>query len=572
MKRTFRTLLVGLLVFSPSSSNADVPSFPHLAPPSYHAPLVNGFYQLTWVGQWQIPPRPEFTNIPRLEISDKQDSGLNYGVSVFPKCSKDVLERCISSIEYKKSGDTVWSSATFIKYLPVSTLSFNSSGRDRYLQWSKEDLDSKRNSFWPLDSARSSIWELNTSQGKQKYLASVSIQYDAYWNQFSQFNLSLTPVIEVNVKTESSYRDLDPDKTWCARTGYGDSFFQGNNFHPLTDSNSSTGDYDYCLVKSNFDPETLLRINTQLSSDFSEKKLANWVTSRTTETRAYSKSAGANRPILASFEGRPASIQAGVTQVPHTLEGFNSWWSGSPLKKEFDEGKFDQNWFEQLKTNWGIGPDFGGAEGWYGRGWAAINQWNSTEKYIDPRLTIEHNVWEFSVIPLEEDGDNWVARCRKVMSSTPSFSGVISTNATVFVQGPPKLESTGNLDFQVAGTHFKQNGDLNLGTYHLSIDQNVAKCIWGTSSLGAGASISVISQNGENQIAATSMGVAKGQLNFSASGFHFSTNKISISLGKVDVPVAASRRNPSIITCIKGKLTKKVSALEPKCPKGYTKK
>jgi hypothetical protein len=106
----------------------------------------------------------------------------------------------------------------------------------------------------------------------------------------------------------------------------------------------------------------------------------------------------------------------------------------------------------------------------------------------------------------------------------------------------------------------------------LSIDQNVAKCIWGTSSLGAGASISVISQNGENQIAATSMGVAKGQLNFSASGFHFSTNKISISLGKVDVPVAASRRNPSIITCIKGKLTKKVSALEPKCPKGYTKK
>ena len=572
MKRTFLTLLVGLLVLNPSSSDADVPSFPHLSPPSYHAPLVNGFYQLTWVGQWKIPPRPEFTNIPRLEISDKQNYSLNYGVSVFPKCSKDVLERCISSIEYKKSGDAVWSAATFIKYLPVSTLSFDSSGRDRYLQWSKEDLDSKRNTFWPLDSARSSIWELDTNQGKQKYLASVSIQYDATFNQFSQFKLSLTPVIEINVKTESSYRDLDPDNTWCARTGYGDSFFRGNNFHPLTDSNSSTGDYDYCLVKSNFDPETLFRINTQLSSDFSEKKLANWVTSRTTETRAYSKSAGVNRPILASFEGRPASIQAGITQVPHTLDGFNSWWSGSPFKKEFDEGKFDQNWFEQLKKNWGIGPDFSGAEGWYGLGWGAINQWNSTEKYIDPRLTIEHNVWEFSVVPLEEAGDNWVAKCKNVMNSTSSFSGVISTNATVFVQGPPKLESTGNLDFQVAATHLKQNGELNLGTYHLSIDQNVAKCIWGTSSIGASASISVISQNGEKQIATTSMGVAEGQLNFSASGFHFSTNKISISLGKIDAPVAVSRRNPSTVICVKGKLTKKVTAVNPKCPTGYKKK
>ena len=572
MKRTFVTLFAGLFVFIPSTSNAEVPSFPHLDPPSYHAPLVNGFYQLTWVGQWKIPPRPEFTNIPQLEISDKTKYWLNYGVSVFPKCSKEIFERCINSIEYKKAEEIDWSLATFVKYLPISASSFNSNNRDRYLQWSKEDLDSKRNKFWPLDSARSSLWEMETSLGKQKYLASVSIQYDATFNHFSQFKLSLTPVTELIIRNETSYKDLDPDHTWCARTGYGDSFFQGNNFHPLVDSNSSTGAYDYCLVKSNFDPDTLLRINTQLSSDFSEKKLANWVTSRTTETRAYSKSLGANKPILASFEGRPASIQAGITQVPHTLDGFNSWWSGSPFKKDFDEGKFDQNWFEQLKKNWGIGPGFSGGEGWYGLGWGAINQWNSTEKYIDTRLTIEHNVWEFAVIPLEEAGDNWVSKCKNVMSSTSSFSGVISTNATVFVQGPPKLESTGNLDFQVAGTHLKQNGDLNLGTYNLSIDQNVAKCIWGTSSLGASASISVISQDGVKQIATTSIGAAEGQLNFSASGFHFSTNKISVSLGKIVTPVTLSGRNALTITCTKGKLTKKVTAVNPKCPAGYKKK
>ena len=113
---------------------------------------------------------------------------------------------------------------------------------------------------------------------------------------------------------------------------------------------------------------------------------------------------------------------------------------------------------------------------------------------------------------------------------------------------------------------------VRCGSVFGSIDQNVAKCIWGTSSLGASASISVISQDGVKQIATTSIGAAEGQLNFSASGFHFSTNKISVSLGKIVTPVTLSGRNALTITCTKGKLTKKVTAVNPKCPAGYKKK
>ncbi len=575
----FVTTVSVLLVLSPATSNAEVPNFPHLPPASYMAPLVPGFHQLTWVGQWKIPPRPEFTNIPRLEVSDKQNYSLNYGVTVFPRCSKEVLERCISSIEYKKPGEVTWSSAAFVKYLPVSTQSFNSMGRDRYLKWSTESLDSKRNAFWPLDSSRSSLWELETSLGKQIYLASVSLQYDATFDQFSQFKLSLTPVTEIFVKDASSYKDLDPNNSWCARTGYGDSFFRGSNFHPLTDADSASGTYDYCLVNSSFSSDTVFRINTQLSPDFREKRFANWVMSRTTDTRAFSKSTGTSKPIIASFEGSPATIQVGVTQVPRTLDGFNSWWSGSPFKKSYDVGKFNLDWFENLKKNWGIDTTNLGGEGWHGAGWEAIDQWNSTEKYIDPSLTIEHQVWEFSVIALEEAGDNWVAKCKGAMNSSRSFSGVVSTNATVFVQGPPRLQNGGNLDFQVASTHLKQNGEVNLGTYNLSVDQSVAKCIWGTSSLGAGASISVISQDGATQIATTSMGTSEGQLNFAAGGFHYSTNKISISLGAKESALANSTpvdKSTSLkrttLTCVKGKVNKKVTAVKPKCPAGFKKK
>jgi len=225
-----------------------------------------------------------------------------------------------------------------------------------------------------------------------------------------------------------------------------------------------------------------------------------------------------------------------------------------------------------MKTNWGIGSNYSGGESWYGLGWDAIDQWNSTEKYIDPKLTIEHTLWDFSVIPLEEAGDNWVSKCKPIMSSTSAFSGVISTNATVFVQGPPKLESGGNLDFQVASTHLKQNGDLNIGSYHLSLDQKVANCIWGSASLGASASISVISQDGVRQVATTSIGASEGQLNFSASGFHYSTNKISVNLGQQST--SPEKLNPKQITisCVKGKTTKKVTAVNPKCPNGYKKK
>lgn len=568
---------------NPFPSLAEVPSFPHLAPPSYMAPLIPGFYQLAWVGQWQIPPQPEFTNIPQLEITDINNPSLSWSVAIFPKCSKEITVRCINSIDFKKQGESNWSSASFLKYLPVTTKSFKTSNRDRYLEWTKEDIDSRRNNIWPLDSARSSIWEIDTNLGKQKYLATVSIGYEALYKWYTQFKLNLTPVIEVNITDAKQYEDLDPNNTWCARTGYGDSFFLGNNFHPLVDSNPINGIYDYCLVKTDFEQNTLFRVSTQLSPEFNEKSLANWVTSRTSETKAYSKSLGKGKPTAVTFEGLPAKIQAGITQVPHTLEGFNDWWSGSPHKKAFDESptarssgantvKFDQSWFDQLKKNWGIGTNNSGGESWYGLGWDAIDQWKSTEKYIDPKLTIEHSVWEFSTTTLEEAGDSWVSKCKSTMSSSPSFSGVISTNATVFVQGPPKLDSDGNLDFQIAATSLKENGEVNLGTYNLSIADGVARCIWGSSSLGIGASISVITQEGVKQIATTSMGKSEGQLNFAASGFHYSTNKIRISLGAKGENSTSDAPRKSSLTCIKGKVTKKVTALKPKCPAGYKKK
>jgi hypothetical protein len=128
---------------------------------------------LTWVGQWQIPPRPEFTNIPRAEITEVDKYWLNYGNTVFPKCSKEVIERCISSMEFKKQGGSEWTSANFLKYLPVTTLPFTTNNRDRYVEWAKQEV-----AFGKLKRAKekANIWRLFQSSmtlGK-KFIVNLS--------------------------------------------------------------------------------------------------------------------------------------------------------------------------------------------------------------------------------------------------------------------------------------------------------------------------------------------------------------------------------------------------------------
>ncbi len=564
MRRFFITSLSVALLVAATPTYAAVPSFPHLQPSSYMAPMVPGFFQLTWVGQYQTPPRPEFSNIPTPETIDQN---MNWAVAVFPRCNGKIQVRCIQKIEYKVSEN--WKEADFSSYLPVTTPAFTDRvNRNRYVNWASKDLDVSRNAKIPLDSARSSLWEVEISGEKKLYMADVTIQYDILQKWFSGFAISLTPVREVWVEDSIEYKDMDPEKTWCARTGYPDSFFMYNNFNPLTENKPNSDIYDYCLIKEKFATDTLFRVTTQLSAGFEEKSLANWVTSRTTQTRAYTVKSAQGEQTLAIFEGQAAKVQAGVTQIPHTEEGFRSWLEGSSFKKAIAEGTVTET---QLRDSFRVGdPNAQGGESHYGAGWESINQWKSTEKYIDPILTLEQELWQFSVITLDSDGDKWVSKCDKVRQKLPSFSGVISTNATVFVQGPPRLTDSGELDFQVAATHQKENGEPNLGSYHLSIAEQMAECIWGSAELGIGASISVISEDGTTQVAATSVGKSNGQISFSASGFHYSTNKVRVSIGQIKSSTKPSNKLKKLtISCSKGKLVKKITDINPKCPSGF---
>jgi hypothetical protein len=99
------------------------------------------------------------------------------------------------------------------------------------------------------------------------------------------------------------------------------------------------------------------------------------------------------------------------------------------------------------------------------------------------------------------------------------------------------------------------------------------------------ASISIVGA-GDSPIATVVTGEKNGWLSLSANGFTFSEKTLQVKLTQeavaaptpspVAVPTPSASAKPVVkavtITCIKGKTSKKVTAVNPKCPAGYKKK
>jgi hypothetical protein len=216
--------------------------------------------------------------------------------------------------------------------------------------------------------------------------------------------------------------------------------------------------------------------------------------------------------------------------------------------------------------------------------------------------------WIFYNLP-----DNDIASASNCIKSSKTLAGFVTTNSTTYTATPPIYnEQTGTLDYKVASPHFLADGKVFQGKYNLYIDSKVARCIYKFSNAPISASVSVTSADGGQQsVATTVVNEQSGWLHLSASGFTFSSPTLKVKLTQdanaVAVPLPISKPSPTssaepiksvatpsptpaagddlisqkvsapvekklTITCVKGKVTKKVSAVAPKCPAGYKKK
>ena len=186
-----------------------------------------------------------------------------------------------------------------------------------------------------------------------------------------------------------------------------------------------------------------------------------------------------------------------------------------------------------------------------------------------------------------------IASSSACIKSSKTLAGFVTTNSTTYTATPPIYnEQTGTLDYKVASPHFLADGKVFQGKYNLYIDSKVARCIYKFSNAPISASVSITSSDGGQQnVATTVVNEDNGWLHLSATGFTFSSPTLKVKLtqdGSIGTPTPQPSAKPSAsaepqvaaipvmkkstITCVKGKTTKKVSAVSPKCPAGFKKK
>ena len=152
-------------------------------------------------------------------------------------------------------------------------------------------------------------------------------------------------------------------------------------------------------------------------------------------------------------------------------------------------------------------------------------------------------------------------------ADTSKVLGIVTTDSMVF-EGSPPVFTNGQLEYKVAGLHYAPDGKTVIeGNYDLVMRSEVARCLYGFTSAPVQASISVVSENGEAKVATTVLSESKGWLKLAAYGFTFSNPSILVKLTQARVVP-----KKTTVLCVKGKVAKKVTAVNPKCPAGFKKK
>jgi hypothetical protein len=175
----------------------------------------------------------------------------------------------------------------------------------------------------------------------------------------------------------------------------------------------------------------------------------------------------------------------------------------------------------------------------------------------------------------------WLSKCDYGRGMSLWYSGQL-------LSMPTWLPQDSALTLQVSSTHLRPDKSQNIGVFNIVMPIELAKCLWGVDlSRAATASISAsYPESGISEIVTTSAKVVGKTYEVSASGFHFSAPVIKMKVtqdASAPSPAAspassaqtkekAAAAKKSTITCTKGKVSKKVSAINPRCPTGYKKK
>jgi hypothetical protein len=151
----------------------------------------------------------------------------------------------------------------------------------------------------------------------------------------------------------------------------------------------------------------------------------------------------------------------------------------------------------------------------------------------------------------------------------------IGSNGVCALSTPVWNNETKEFTWSAAAPHFAPDGvTVNKGFYKAIIPTNDAKLLWGLENPNDAATaleITLTTEAGGTAAALKNVSVKNGRIIIDVSGFEYSRPKLKIGI-KAGYKPSKTMLNKSTITCVKGKSTKKITAVKPVCPKGYKKK
>lgn len=167
-------------------------------------------------------------------------------------------------------------------------------------------------------------------------------------------------------------------------------------------------------------------------------------------------------------------------------------------------------------------------------------------------------------------------------TNSAGLTGLVSTNSNMYVAQPPVFnKAEQSLDYKITSPHFLPDGSVFKGNYNLVINSDFARCIYGFSKAPVSATVSILSSDGSSQVATTVLNEKDGWIRLSASNFTFSSPTVRVMLtqeaAQLPTPEMTTQASPQLpakkitITCIMGKVKKKITSSKPKCPTGFKK-
>jgi hypothetical protein len=456
--------------------------------------------------------------------------------SIFTQCENEADTDCVDSFSIKSEDGTVSAGKFQRNWVPGPVF--------------KGD----KSKFLPTGYGPSS-WTLTNSRGQvETYALSVGVNgnfnldRNPNKSQFESFFAAIQPIREL------PGAEFEAPVAYVVKRGEGAS--QGWNTM-FVEKGCQIAEKGMCGYRMPFDVEKTVVLKVRLS-----QPVQGWLHGRMKDANIVMSTAADNSQVV-EISAKPLSIPSIYGWVkwgdlPQKVKDLYPVGAGGTSRNFNDFTTLDL-FSRTLLTKSMVSGDY------------AINEMNLWLPLLNDKAAAMRTFWVAQTIrgELPYDSQNCVRG--------KGFTGVIGTNAAVYSDGPPQFDQNEqSLNYTVGASHLDSKGELFKGYYQLNLRSDVARCLYGFGSAPIQAKIEVSSSDGTPSVATTVISESDGWLKMTAAGFTFSTPRIKVKLTQDAVveaalPVKVAVKK-STITCSKGKITKKVSGVKPKCPAGYKKK